>query len=52
MSAIFKTRKVPRHLIIDPEVPLLKRRRRWHIPRLMLLLALVLVSTWALLQLG
>ena len=52
MSAIFKTRKVPRHLIIEPEVPVLIRKRRWHVPRLMLVLSLLLVSTWALFQLG
>lgn len=52
MSAIFKTRKVPRHLVIDPEVPSLRRKRRWHIPRLLLLLALLLVATWAMFQLG
>jgi len=50
MSAIFKTRKVPRHLVIDPEVPLLRKKRRWHIPRLLLLLALLLAATWALFQ--
>ena len=52
MSAIFKTRKVPRHLIIEPEVPLLRQKRRWHLPRLLLLLTLLFVSTWALFQLG
>jgi hypothetical protein len=52
MSAIFKTRKVPRHLIIEPEVPVLKRRRRWHVPRLMLVMTLLLVFTWALFQLS
>lgn len=51
MSAIFKTRKVPRHLIINPEVPVLRRKRRWRVPRLLLLLALLLVSTWAMVQL-
>jgi hypothetical protein len=52
MSAIFKTRKVPRHLVIDPEVPVLRKKRRWHIPRLLLVLALLLASTWALFQLA
>lgn len=51
MSAIFKNRKVPRHLVIQPEVPVL-RRRRWHVPRLLLVLALLLVASWALVQLG
>lgn len=51
MSAIFKTRKIPRHLVIEPEVPVLRRKRRWHVPRLLLLLTLLLVSTWALVQL-
>lgn len=50
MSAIFKTRKVQRHLVIDPEVPLLRKKRRWHVPRLLLVLALLLVATWALFQ--
>lgn len=52
MSAIFKTRKVPRHLVIDPEVPMLRRKRRWHIPRLLLVLTLLLVATWAAFQLA
>lgn len=52
MSAIFKTRKVPRHLVIEPDVPMLRKKRRWHIPRLMLLIALLFVSTWAVFQLG
>ena len=52
MSAIFKTRKVPRHLVIEPEVPVLRKKRRWHIPRLLLVLALLLASTWALFQLA
>ena len=52
MSAIFKTRKVPRHLVIQPDVPVLRKKRRWHIPRLVLLIALLFVSTWAVFQLG
>jgi hypothetical protein len=52
MSAIFKNRKVPRHLVIQPEVPILRRKRRWHLPRLLLILALLLVASWALIQLG
>lgn len=51
MSAIFKTRKVPRHLIIEPEVPVLRKKRRWHLPRLLLVLSLLFLSTWALFQL-
>lgn len=50
MSAIFKTRKVPRHLVIQPEVPVLRKKRRWRIPRLLLILTLLLVATWALVQ--
>ena len=45
MSAIFKTRKVPRHLVIEPEVPLLRKKRRWHLSRLLLILTLLLVGT-------
>ncbi len=52
MSAIFKTRKVPRHLVIQPELPIMRRKRRWHVPRLLLVLALLFVSTWAVFQLG
>ena len=52
MSAIFKTRKVPRHLVIEPEVPLLRRKRRWHVPRLLLVATLLFVSTWAVFQVG
>jgi hypothetical protein len=52
MSAIFKTRKVPRHLVIQPEVPVLRRKRRWHFSRLLLILTLLLVATWALVQLA
>jgi hypothetical protein len=52
MSAIFKTRKVPRHLIIQPELPVLRKKRRWHVPRLMLVLTLLFVSTWAVFQFG
>lgn len=50
MSAIFKTRKVPRHLVIEPEVPLLRKKRRWQLSRLLLILTLLLVGTWALIQ--
>lgn len=52
MSAIFKTRKVPRHLVIDPEVPSIRRKRRWHIPRLLLVVTLLFVATWAVFQIG
>ncbi|HEY0960794.1 MAG TPA: hypothetical protein VGE69_00365 [Pseudomonadales bacterium] len=52
MSAIFKNRKVPRHLVIDPEVPSVRRKRRWHIPRLLLVVTLLLVGTWAMFQVG
>ena len=52
MSAIFKTRKVPRHLVIEPDVPMLRKKRRWHIPRLLLVLALLLVGTWAMFQIA
>ncbi len=52
MSAIFRTRKVPRHLVIHPEIPILRRKRRWHLPRLLLVLTLLLVATWAVFQLS
>lgn len=50
MSAIFKNRKVPRHLVIEPEVPSIRRKRRWHIPRLVLVVTLLFVATWAVVQ--
>lgn len=50
MSAIFKTRKVPRHLIIQPEIPVVRKRRR-HLPRVLLLVLLMaLALTWVALQ--
>jgi hypothetical protein len=50
MSAIFKNRKVPRHLVIDPEVPSVRRKRRWNLPRVMLVVTLLFVATWAVVQ--
>lgn len=49
MSAIFKTRKIPRHLIIEPETPwqTKPRLRPW---RLLLGLLLVLLLTGLLLH--
>lgn len=52
MSAIFKTRKVPRHLIIQPEIPIVRKKRRVHWPRLLVILVMGLVLTWLLFQIG
>ena len=49
MSAIFKTRKIQRHLIIQPELPVIKKRRL-HLPRLLLIVVMGLVLTWMLMQ--
>jgi hypothetical protein len=50
MSAIFKNRKVPRHLVIEPEHGTIKRKRRLHLPRLLLILIMGIAVTWVLLQ--
>lgn len=52
MSAIFKTRKVPRHLVIDPEVPSIRRKRRWNLPRVALVVVVLFAVTWAMFQYG
>ena len=44
MSAIFKTRKTPRHLVIEPELPL-KAKPRLRPGRLLLSLLVLLVLT-------
>lgn len=50
MSAIFKNRKVPRHLVIDPDVPSIRRKRRCNLPRVFLVVTLLFVATWAVVQ--
>ena len=52
MSAIFKTRKIQRHLVIQPELPVSKRKRRWLLRRLSLILLMGFVLTWLLFQIG
>lgn len=52
MSAIFKTRKIPRHLVIQPELSVLKIRRRPLLPRLLVILLMGFVLTWLLFQIG
>ena len=52
MSAIFKTRKIPRHLVIQSELPVSKRKRRWLLPRLLLILLMGFLLTWLLFQNG
>lgn len=52
MSAIFKTRKIPRHLVIQPELPVIKRKRRRFLPRLLVILIMGFVLTWLLFQIG
>jgi hypothetical protein len=50
MSAIFKSRKTPRHLVIEQEIPM-RKKRRLHLPRILLLVIMALMLTWVLLQL-